>query len=269
MIAFPEPQVLEIAGADAIGFSHAQFSNDVRALSNGDWQWNAWLSPQGRIRAFFCLLRDSDQRLRLLLRGGSAEELRAALTPYVLRTKVTLHVIADLGVLGSYDKGDVGSDAIALPGVPSRWLILRDSPAASAADAELERWRLADIRAGLPEVAEALRDQLLPQWLGLDRLGAISVRKGCYPGQEVMSRLHFKGGNKRSLYRLTLSATTLPAAGTDICTGTETVGQIISAAHAGAGQVEALASLVDTAVSKSLQSRDFQAAQVVVAESFA
>ena len=59
-----------------------------------------------------------------------------------------------------------------------------------------------DIRAGLPEIGAELRDQLLPQWIGLDRLGAISVRKGCYPGQEIMARLHFKGGNKRSLYRL-------------------------------------------------------------------
>ena len=62
--------LLELTGPDAVAFAQAQFSNDVPSLADGHWQWNAWLSPQGRVRFFFHLLRDDAQHLRLLLRGG-------------------------------------------------------------------------------------------------------------------------------------------------------------------------------------------------------
>ena len=100
LIALPPSQLLEIAGADAVAFAHAQFCNDVRALANGHWQWNAWLSPQGRVCAFFLLLRDGDERLRLLLRGGDAETLRAALARFVFRAKVQLSKPGNAQVAG-------------------------------------------------------------------------------------------------------------------------------------------------------------------------
>src|SRR5574337_278623 len=162
MISLPA-QVFEISGADAAAFAHAQFSSDVLALPHGQWQWSAWLSPQGRVRAFFALSRRAADSIALTLRGGDAESLRAELSRFVFRAKVQLRATT--------------------------------GPAAQTS-------KLDDIRAGIPEIGAELRDQLLPQWIGLDRFGAVSVNKGCYPGQEIMARLHFKGGNKRSLYRL-------------------------------------------------------------------
>jgi folate-binding protein YgfZ len=242
MISLPELELLEIAGADAVNFAHAQFSSDVRSLENGAWQWSAWLSPQGRVRAFFSLIRTDDEHLLLLLRGGHAEVLRAALAPYVMREKVGLRAADDRYVLGS--DADHAS-ALRLPGMPQRWLILCENEAAAdTSPPQHEAWRLADIRAGLPQLPDTLLDQLLPQWLGLDRLGAISVKKGCYPGQEVMSRLHFKGGNKRSLYRLQLHANTAPGATLATVNG-ESAGQIVTTAQRDDGDYEALAALND------------------------
>ena len=241
IISLPDPQLLEITGTDAVNFAHAQFSSDVRGLENGGWQWSTWLSPQGRVRAFFHLIRDSDERLRLLLRGGRAESLRVALAPYVMRAKVVLRV--DHARVFGTDQTSAG--ALALTGTPPRWLILgTDGSDADTSAQALEAWRLADIRAGLPQLDDNLLDQLLPQWLGLDRLGAISVKKGCYPGQEVMSRLHFKGGNKRSLYRLRLDADTAPGA-TLITASGDTAGQIVTSVQRGDEAYEALATLND------------------------
>jgi folate-binding protein YgfZ len=245
MISLPDLQLLEIAGADAVNFAHAQFSSDVRALTDGAWQWSAWLSPQGRVRAFFQLVRDDHEHLRLLLRGGDPATLRAALAPYVLRAKVYLR-ISDATVLGAYAPA---AGALALPGSPARWVMAGESAAGAAdiSDGAREAWRLADIRAGLPVLAASLQDQLLPQWLGLDRLGAVSVKKGCYPGQEIMSRLHFKGGNKRSLYRIGLAGRDLPPVGATLTqTGGGEIGSIIMAAHSTDGS-EALATLLDAA----------------------
>jgi folate-binding protein YgfZ len=213
MISLPT-QVLEITGADAAAFAHAQFCNDVLALPDGHWQWNAWLSPQGRVRAFFRLRRVDATRIVLDLHGGDAAWLRAELLRFVFRAKVQF----------------------AVPG------------GASASTT------LADIRAGIPEVGAELRDRLLPQWIGLDRLGAVSVNKGCYPGQEIMARLHFKGGNKRSLYRLRWPGNALAEPGALLRDpGGSEAGIIVTAAHdVQAGHVEALASISDSGADAAL-----------------
>jgi tRNA-modifying protein YgfZ len=270
--ALPTLQQLEITGTDAIAFAQAQFCSDLRELHAGHWQWSAWLSPQGRVRAFFQLLRAGDERLRLILRGGDASELRDALARYVLRSKVALRTLEEARVIGFEDRaelaalgGDVAEgdriassalgDVIALPGPKARWLLLTDRAGATMAAAGDENWRLADIRAGLPEVGSALMDELLPQWLGLDRLGAVSVSKGCYPGQEIMSRMHYQGGNKRALYRLELRTDAPPPPGTDLRAHGDgsRAGVIVLAARAAPARVEALASLAETTADMTLK----------------
>ena|SRR5690348_8981247 len=215
----PPTQVLEITEADAAAFAHAQFCNDVLTLPVGHWQWNAWLSPQGRVRAFFRLLRTDADNLFLTLRGGDADWLRAELARYVFRAKVQLRAV-------------------------------NEAPHGPAP----EYSPLADIRAGLPEIGVELRDRLLPQWIGLDRLGAVSVSKGCYPGQEIMARLHFKGGNKRSLYRLRWPGDALAQPGALLRDpGGSEAGVIVTAAQdAEAVHVEALASISDSAADAAL-----------------
>jgi folate-binding protein YgfZ len=270
MISLPDMQVLEIAGEDAANFAQAQFSSDARALVDGAWQWSAWLSAQGRVRAFFALLREDPAHWRLLLRGGDAESLRAALLPYVLRARVTLRVMDEQSVVGLDDRAAIAAGAMELPGLPQRWLALRRREDGVEPSAESrEHWRLADIRAGLPELPGSLRDELLPQWLGLERLGAVSVAKGCYPGQEVMSRLHFKGGNKRSLYRLELRAVPPPQPGATLVTATgEMAGQIVSAAPRTDGSTEALAALVDASAAAPLRCTDATPGTVEVLQQF-
>jgi folate-binding protein YgfZ len=265
MISLPDLYVLEITGVDAVSFAHAQFSSDVRSLADGQWQWSAWLSPQGRVHAFFQLLRDSEERLRVLLRGGDAQTLRGELARYVLRAKVALGV-SDARVCAS---GLPATQALELPGSPPRWLVVADPvDAADESPEARERWRLADIRAGLPTLAENLRDQLLPQWLGLDRLGAVSVAKGCYPGQEVMSRLHFKGGNKRSLYRIELAGTSAPGTALKLADDT-TAGLIVMSARRDDGRAEALASLTDASAAAPLHTVDTTPGETGVLERFA
>ena len=291
-IALPQPQLLQITGADAVAFAHAQFCNDVIALPNEHWQWNAWLSPQGRVRFFFLLLRDTENSLRLLLRGGDAETMRTALTRFVFRAKVSLHAIVDapafgcdeveaLAALGTLPQGDTlvcrsGSTGLRLPGSSQRWLLL-GSPGSTTVvakpfDDALNHWRLDDIRDGLPELAPALEDQFLPQWLGLGRLDAINLRKGCYPGQEIMARLHFKGGNKRGLYRIQLGCDALPAPGTVLVTTTPTAmesGIVVMAAWTSVGQAEVLAVLADAAAADSLRIESATASDIKVVSGFA
>jgi len=276
LITLPAPQVLQLSGPDAAAFAQAQFANDVRALACGRWQWNAWLSPQGRVRYLFLLLRVADDRLLLLLRGGDAGDVHKELSRYVLRAKVALEALGNACVLGGSEEDlrhagldwpqndalNMHSGAYALRLDDSRGLVLAPHPFDSVHDSEddaFARWRLDDIRAGLPELTAPLRDRLLPQWLGLERLPAFSVAKGCYPGQEIIARLHFKGGNKRGLYRLSFGCEHLPAPATPLRTdGTET-GLLIQSAWIAPGHAEALAVLGDISPSGAAEAlRDIQ-----------
>ncbi|MFM7707413.1 MAG: YgfZ/GcvT domain-containing protein, partial [Gammaproteobacteria bacterium] len=73
-----------------------------------------------------------------------------------------------------------------------------DAQADSAARAA---WHLADLAAGLPEVHPTTRGAFVAQMLNLDVLGGISFTKGCYTGQEVIARAHYRGRVKRRLQR--------------------------------------------------------------------
>ncbi len=279
--------MLALAGPDAVAFAQAQFSNDVVALPAGHWQWNAWLSPQGRVRYFFALLRDTQDHLQVLLRGGDAEGMRTALTRFVFRAKLSLHTLAGmqalgcdeaeaLAELGSVPAGDFlvhenGRAGLRLPGQSPRWLLLRPAagPIAAASPEALNYWRLDDIRSGLPELAPALQDHMLPQWLGLSRLHAVSVDKGCYPGQEIMARMHFKGGNKRGLYRLQLRCADLPAPGTSLVDAGQEAGAVVMAAWSSPGHAEALAVIVDAASAGVLRTHPANADEVKVVSGFA
>jgi folate-binding protein YgfZ len=273
---------IELKGNDVVAFAQAQFSNDAASLSDGRWQWSAWLSPQGRVRAFFQLLRDDAQNLRLLLRGGDARAVCEALKRFVLRSNVDIRVADDVQVYGIDDASDLAGlgslpsgDLIATDGASSavslganRWLLMDKEKTASSAD--LSSWNLADIRDGIPTLSRELDDAALPQWLGLDRLGAVSVRKGCYPGQEIMSRLHFKGGNKRSLYRLSIDTAAMPNSGAPISSRDDAAhaGLIVMSAAADTTRCEALAILSHASADRALSLEAQPAASIHVIQRF-
>jgi folate-binding protein YgfZ len=272
--ALPAPQLIEIHGNDAVAFANAQFCNDVLMLPLGAWQYNAWLNPQGRVHAFFALLRPQENTLVLILRGGNASEMAADLARYKFRSKVGIRTLSDWhaqGISGAQavaQRTDAdffsaaldakkllqadGWFAIAQPGSEARLLWLSAAQPKHFAIGSEDRtpdsnaWLLADICAGLPQLETATLDEFLPQALGLERLDTISFNKGCYPGQEVVARVHFKGGNKRQLQMVEFVAQESPAAGTAIYAvsdDSQPAGVILQSACVSGTQILALAVL--------------------------
>ncbi|HEX7111767.1 MAG TPA: folate-binding protein [Mizugakiibacter sp.] len=197
-------EILLIEGSDASAFAHAQFSSDVRALDVGRWQWSTWLDAQGRVRALMHLGRVDAARYVALLRGGVAAALADALRRYVFRSKVTLTPLpAGRLVAGpAFDMHALRADGETLVfGLGARSLEVTSTSGkhdAAGADA----FRLADIHAAWPWLPPPALDAYVPQTLGLDQLGAIAWDKGCYPGQEIVARLRYRGGLKRNLRRI-------------------------------------------------------------------
>ena len=205
----PGHDVLAITGRDATAFAQAQFMNDVAALPRGHWQWNGWLTPKGRVIALFALLKLDAETLWLLLPDADAPGIAARLQRYVFRSKATLAVRDDLHVAGAFAAPAQASgtqfaiigDAFELDfGGTGGPRVLRIGPTASPDDdAAAALWRKLDLRHGLPRLRGEQVEAWTPQQLSLDRLKAFSVKKGCYPGQEIVARTHFLGQVKRGL----------------------------------------------------------------------
>jgi folate-binding protein YgfZ len=223
---------------DATAFAQAQFANDVVALTPGHWQWNTWLTPKGRVIALFALLKLADNRILLVLPDIDAGALATQLQRLVFRRKLKVEVRSDLHVGGTYtapiDAGNarigIAGDVIELDyGHAGQPRTLRISP---LTDAPLDaqsclQWKRYDLQHGLVRLPLEQREQWTPQQLSLERLPAFSVKKGCYPGQEIVARTHFLGKAKRGLVLFEADAPV--EAGMEVSDGERVIGTIVSA----------------------------------------
>jgi folate-binding protein YgfZ len=210
--------ILRFSGADALPFLQGQVSNDTQPLSESTPVLAAYSTPQGRVLALIYLLPHSSGVIAILPREillPTMERMRK----YVLRAKVRIEDAADLVVAGQFaadwpaasgyienhgiGAARVGHDANRhwIVGAPDK---IAPPPDAAAAKRIEAAWRLADIRAGLPQVYAATSEAFVAQMLNLDLLDGISFSKGCYTGQEIIARTQHLGRIKRRLFRLGL-----------------------------------------------------------------
>lgn len=238
MPAHYQAETLLIDGPDAVAFAQSQFSGNVAELAAGRWQFNAWLDAQGRVRALFHLARLDEQRLLLVLRGGRASPLADALRRFVFRSKVTLQALPPR-TLGR-------ADAAALHTIEAHGdtLVIGCGSHGLAIGAEEDdAWRAEQIHLGWPWLPDTTLDTLLPPALSLERMGAIAFDKGCYPGQEMAARLHYRGGHKRHMHCVVLSQSI--EAGNVLRDGAQDVAIVLDNVFADSGYI-GLAIVADT-----------------------
>ncbi|MBZ5877675.1 CAF17-like 4Fe-4S cluster assembly/insertion protein YgfZ [Chromohalobacter israelensis] len=267
----PQFSIMEIAGADAERFLQGQTSAQV-TLANGDFApLTAFCSPKGRMLANGQLMRLEEGRYWLLLDSDLIEPLHEQLAKYAAFYKVEISqpAVRTFGVMGR-DAADrleshfttappetwgmqrVGQAVLLRhPGPVARYMVIAPEATALEAWQSLQPtttavgnavWRLHDIQAGLAWLGAAQRDSYLPQMLNWEALAGISFRKGCYTGQEVVARAHFRGQVKKRLQRGRLASHVLPAPGTPVeDTAGKSQGEVLSAALDADGQTEVLA----------------------------
>lgn len=211
--ALSDRALIAVSGSDAGSFLDAQFTQRVSDLEPGSARLAAWCSPQGRVLVLYTVLR-SATGYWLCGPADLLPPMLKRLRLFVLRSKVALDVagpeVGIYGLVGAAPAPLVPPDeapSVAtglLPGQPVRqlWVVEGSSlPAALAAAEEgsLEDWQLAQIAAGLPDISARTSDHWLPQSLDLEALGGLSYQKGCYPGQEIVARVHYRGTVKQRL----------------------------------------------------------------------
>lgn len=236
--ALADHAVIDLEGPEAVAFAHAQFANDVVALPVGQWQWNAWLTPKGRVIALFLLARVAEERVALVLPDYPAAAFATALQRFVFRRKLKVTVADGMQVVGRFAPPvhaegarigrvdevvelDVGGEQ------GPRTLLLTGAPGIAVDEAMTLAWQHYDLRHGVPRLPEAQREQWTPQQLSLERLPAFSVKKGCYPGQEIVARTHFLGKAKRGL--ALLESPVALEAGAMVSDGARDIGELVCA----------------------------------------
>ena len=242
LFALSNHRLMALSGRDALAFSQAQFMNDVTLLRDGQWQWNGWLTPKGRVIALFALLRLDDETLWLMLPDADPATVVDALKRFVFRSKVAIAVRNDLHVAGRFAT-PIGASGASFSGDPAggleldmrgsggpRTLSILPSPALPAPALEAA-WTAADLRHGVPRLPASQAEHWTPQQLSLERLKAFSVKKGCYPGQEIVARTHFLGKAKRGL--MLISAAKPIESGSEVRADDAVLGPVVSASADG------------------------------------
>jgi len=194
--------VLAFRGPDAARFLQGQLSADTEKLAPGMSTLAGLHNPQGRVIALLGLTRTSSDEFFAVVPDELAQTVAQRLRKFVLRAKVKIDLPgSELRVLGTADD-NVAPDLPKIAWAGRSLLLvpesheLFDAPAGDSA-----RWESWQVSQGVPQVYAETSETFVAQMLNLDLLGAIAFDKGCYTGQEVIARAHYRGRVKRRMQR--------------------------------------------------------------------
>jgi folate-binding protein YgfZ len=228
-VAAREREFVRVAGPDAVDYLQRMVSNDVEALAAGQACPALLLTAKARVLAPLVVLRRAEDDLLVLTEPGLGEPVRAHLTRMRLRARCEIEPEEHESALVFG-----GADGFATDWPGAREAI--DSglePTLSEEELELRR-----IESGVPRWEREIDDRILPAEAGLDRTH-VSFSKGCYPGQEPVARLHFRGHPNRGLRVVELDE--MPEYDAPLLHDGREVGRVTSAARRSDGTVVALA----------------------------
>lgn len=262
--------VLSVCGLDAATFLQGQVTVDVEQMPNHTALISGHCDHKGRLSSNFLLLRMSQSQFYLLLHHGLIDVAQKALAKYAVFSKCDVTQCGDrliavstnataatekvVGICESVN-ADCQSidftlgekfDAASAENEHLKNLLIIDAVALqNNADAIQQlsefnlvspsHWHLQRVRSGIALIKETQSASFIPQMLNMDQIGAISWTKGCYTGQEVVARLHYRGSSNRRLFLFELC----DSAKTDVANfiGSEAQASILNAEGKTIGEV--------------------------------
>jgi hypothetical protein len=244
-----------LQGRDTTDFLQGQLCGDIKKLSKKQALYTAHCTPKGRVFANM-LLHKIGENYQAISPTSNAEALIERLKKFVLFAKVSISTPESAPVLLECAGPDTaaaltpwfaelpqtamataqqgGLRITRLPGERDRWLLQADTDELAIevwqalvpthCPVGLQAHRRQPVEAGVVEVGLELQEAFLPQMINLDQLGGMSLKKGCYVGQEVIARTTNLGKLKRHLYRAELPGDANPAVGAHI---TDAAGSVL------------------------------------------
>lgn len=200
--------VISVTGEARTEFLNALLCADIRFAATGSCVVTAWCNAKGRVEYVLRLLFGASE-IALLCRPEDTEALVSRLTLFSMRRPVEIrHATGWHAICGT---GPESGETPFADMATGRWLgLVEDTGTLPDVQA---KWDAGDIAALVPLPATADDRDFLPQMLNLAAIDGLSFKKGCYPGQEVVARLHFRGELKRHLAAGHAALEALPANG--------------------------------------------------------
>jgi folate-binding protein YgfZ len=221
-IALADRAVVTVSGQDAQDFLQALITTDLDQLEDGEARPGALLTPQGKILFDFIVTRDGTA-IRLETGVDQAEALVKRLTMYKLRAPVSLTLTTPAAVGIRFEETSGGyRDARFAKADQEVYRIYGEEAAATGVE-DYERLRIASGIA-VSGADYALQDAF-PHDVLMDKNGALSFKKGCYVGQEVVSRMQHRGTARKRIV-IVSADTALPATGTPLTVKGRAIGAL-------------------------------------------
>jgi len=188
--------LLKITGDDSHSFLQSQFTNDISKINPNEIQLNAYCQHQGKIMALLWVFA-RDNSLYISLPSDLKELVLSKLNMFKLMSRVDIEDISSItNQYGLID--ETCNDCFKI----RNNLFFHVSNKILGTNCNFDLWEKACIDNNLPEIYSSTSEQLTPQVLNLDiNESGVSFSKGCYPGQEVVARMHYLGKPKRRLFR--------------------------------------------------------------------
>lgn len=207
--------LIECAGTDASDFLQQQLTQEMLLLPAGSSCLAGFCNAKGRLQASMVVIKESQERLLLILPMDMLPKTIKRLSMFVLRAKVKLSDVSAshtvMGLMGESALGLFSNTPQVLQahlqsalGLSRRLMcgphaafgdLIHERLQAHALTTEL--WFMSEVLSGVAWVEDAIFEQFVPQMLNFESAGAVSFKKGCYPGQEVVARSQFRGTLKR------------------------------------------------------------------------
>jgi tRNA-modifying protein YgfZ len=236
IILLPQLSILSCTGSEVKAFLQGQLSSDVRQVNQEQGQYSSYSTAKGRMLASMLLWQTADDTLQIQLSSDIAETILKRLRMFVLRAKVTIQAqqYGSLAILGAQAAEQLSAFGLAVPVADfattqaGSVTLLRFAPEVyqlSCPVAELGQWieklqttmpvadsslwNWAEVCAGVLRIQAATQEEYVPQMANMDLIGAISFKKGCYTGQEVVARTQYLGKLKKRTYQAHVALETL------------------------------------------------------------
>lgn len=227
----PERAAIFVDGADAPEFLQGLLTCDVRPLGPGQASYAALLQPQGKILFDFFLL-NTGERYLIDCSVAQKPDLLKRLAFYKLRAKVEIGEIADQEIGVASKKPELGSSFEDPRTSLLGWRVI--APLGNLPAADGSTYRFARIELGIADTDEDIGSgKLFPHEANLDQLGGVSFTKGCFIGQEVVSRMQHRGTARSRILPVRIEGGS-PDKGTEIKAGNAVIGTVLSSADADA-----------------------------------
>lgn len=271
-----QSQLLLIQGPDASKFLQGQVTCDLRELNNSVTRLGAQCSPKGRILLTFRALQINPETIALRIPSSMLEKAKQSFGKYIVFSKAKLidaqheyqlvglygnkstelakHIFHTLPIENGGHVEHEGNFLIQLDANRYECWIRQTNSAAflqqitiNTTQGSTNDWKLMDIAAGIADVYPETYEQLTPQEINYQLVNGINFRKGCYTGQEIVARMHYRGKLKRHMYRFSIVTDQNVIPGTAILNSItqQPAGQVVESVRANPQEIEILASVLD------------------------